>query len=58
MFSYSNVDILGKYSDDLFMHPFWLDTYYDQVTGKFHFTKSGDLVDKFNFIVPMVPDGV
>ena len=39
------------------MHHFWLDTYYDPDTGKFHFAKSGDLVDKFNFIVSMTPDG-
>ena len=46
---------LGKYSEDLFQHRFWLDTYYNPKTGKFHFAKSDDEVDKFNFLVPMTP---
>ena len=46
----------GGHSNELFGHPFWLDTYYNTENGKFHFVKSGDLVDRFNFIVPMTPD--
>ena len=58
MYVYSNDDISGRHSDELFNHHFWLDTYYDPDTGKFHFAKSGDRVDQFSFIDTMITDGV
>ena len=54
-FAHVSFYILGKYSEDMFYNRFWLDTYYNPVTGKFHFTKSDDEVGKFNFLVPMTP---
>ena len=58
MYVYSNDDISGRHSDELFNHHFWLDTYYDPDTGKFHFANSGDRVDQFSFIDTMITDGV
>ena len=46
----------GQGKEELFQHPFWLDTYYNSMTGKFHFAKSDDELDRFNFLVPMTPD--
>ena len=49
------MSILGKYNPEMFMHRFWLDTYYNRETGTFHFKKSNDEVDKFSFMFPMRP---